>query len=144
VTRRFVLDAGPLGELSHPRSNLPITDWLKRHLSAGVQVYVPDIADYEVRRELLRAGKTRGLRRLDSLERWLTYLPIDSSSLRLAAELWAEARRKGAPSADPRELDCDVILAAQAQPVAAIVITENTGHLDLFVEARRWQDVTAP
>jgi hypothetical protein len=30
-------------------------------LSAGVPVLVPEISDYEVRRELLRAGKSRGL-----------------------------------------------------------------------------------
>ena len=37
---------------------------------------IPEIADYEVRRELLRAGKDRGLGRLDALKAMLGYAPI--------------------------------------------------------------------
>jgi predicted nucleic acid-binding protein len=59
-----------------------------------------------------------------------------------AAIIWAEARRRGQPTADPKELDCDVILAAQALQIGAIVATENIGHLSLFVEARSWRDIT--
>jgi hypothetical protein len=32
-----------------------------------------------------------------------------------------------------------VILAAQAERVDAIVVTENVGHLSLFVDARDWR-----
>jgi hypothetical protein len=39
-------------------------------------VVIPEIADYEVRRELLRAGKDRGLGRLDALKAMLGYAPI--------------------------------------------------------------------
>jgi predicted nucleic acid-binding protein len=58
-----------------------------------------------------------------------------------AAELWAEARKRGKPTADIKELDGDVILAAQALQVDAIVATENVGHLSLFVEAKHWKDI---
>lgn len=58
-----------------------------------------------------------------------------------AAELWADARKRGKPTADPKELDGDVILAAQALQANAVVATENVGHLSLFVEARHWKDI---
>ena len=46
-----------------------------------------------------------------------------------------------APTADPQALDCDVILAAQALAMDATVVTDNVGHLALFVEAKSWRDV---
>jgi predicted nucleic acid-binding protein len=105
----------------------------------GAQVWVPEIADYEVRRELLRADKTRGLARLDLLKNSLGYLPLTTPIMLQAAELWAQARRSGIPTADPKALDCDVILAAQALAVQGMVATENVGHLPRFVEAKHWR-----
>ena len=46
---------------------------------------MPEIADYEVRRELLRANKVSGLTRLDALARLLEYLPISTAAMRQAA-----------------------------------------------------------
>jgi hypothetical protein len=42
------------------------------------------------------------------------YLPLTDSALRLAAKLWAQARNARMAAADPRELDADVLIAAQA------------------------------
>jgi len=58
-----------------------------------------------------------------------------------AAELWAYAKKCGRLPADPKELNGDVILAAQAEQVKAIIATENIGHLSLFVEARNWKEI---
>jgi len=58
-----------------------------------------------------------------------------------AAELWAEARLQHRPTADNKELDGDAILAAQALQVKGLVVTDNIGHLGLFVEARTWQEI---
>jgi hypothetical protein len=55
-------------------------------------VLLPEIADYEVRRELLRAKKTQGLAHLDALGSLLEYLPITTSAMRQAALFWAQAR----------------------------------------------------
>jgi hypothetical protein len=41
---------------------------LERLLRSGALIMLPEIADYEVRRELLSAGKTTGVRRLDQLK----------------------------------------------------------------------------
>lgn len=66
--------------------------------------------------------------------------------MRRAAELWADLRRKGRPTADPAALDGDVILAAQAlttglSPERVVVATTNPGHLSLMVQAEHWEKI---
>lgn len=129
---RILLDAGPLSLACHPKHGGDINEWIQGHLRRGNQVLVPDIADFEVRRELLRLSKTVSVARLEALRRWLGYAPINTGILLHAAQLWADARKKGKPTADPQALDCDMVLAAQAQLLNAIVATENAKHLSLF------------
>ena len=60
-----LLDSGPLGLVTNPRAtpeNQRCKQWLVALLASGVRVLVPEIADYEIRRELLRAGKRQGTR----------------------------------------------------------------------------------
>ena len=144
MASRIVLDTGPLGRICHPRPNREIADWLERLLREGAIVYIPEIADYEVRRELIRAGLQESVNRLDRLKSVLNYLPINTDVMLKAAELWAQARNRGSPTADPKALDADVILAASAEAVDGIVIPDNIGHLNLFVEARHWTSFEAP
>lgn len=142
MIKPIALDSGPLGALAHPRPNLDIAAWLDGILAAGVVVYLPEIIDYEVRRGLLAAHMVRSIRRLDQLKDVLTYLPLTTAIMLEAAQLWAEARQRGQSVADPKELDGDVILAAQARQVGAVVATENVGHLGLFVEAKSWRAIS--
>lgn len=149
MARTVLLDAGPLGLVTHPRveQNHEATLWLRGLLSADVPVLVPEISDYEVRRELLRAGKSRGLGRLDQLTQDLGYLPITTEAMRLAARFWADARNQGRPTASDGSLDADVILAAQAAILnenaeeGGVVATTNPRHLSRFVDANLWQDI---
>jgi predicted nucleic acid-binding protein len=141
-----VLDAGPLGMISNPNAtgiNRDCYEWMERLLVDGFDIRVPEIADYEVRRELLRANKSEGIARLDLLKNTVGYLPITTSIMLEAARLWAQARSIGMPTADPKALDCDVILAAQALDVDGIVASDNVGHLSRFVIAKGWRDIKA-
>jgi hypothetical protein len=50
------------------------------------------------------------------------------------------------PTADPLELDADVILAAQAYLLIrtgldVVVATTNVGHLARFVPAKKWDEI---
>jgi predicted nucleic acid-binding protein len=94
-----MLDTGPLGRIAHPRHNPEIADWIERLLNMGAVIVLPEIADYELRRNLLLEGLTRSIARLDQLKTALTYLPITTDVMLRAAELWADARRQGAPTA---------------------------------------------
>ena len=107
---------------------------------------MPAIVYYEIRRELLRAGKNLSLRRLDAfIGAPGRYLPLSDPALRLAAELWAKARQQGRPTAEFKALDIDVIIAAQALSFGAasnvVVATTNPRHLAHFVTAKNWNEV---
>jgi predicted nucleic acid-binding protein len=144
----IVLDSTPLGLLVQPPRFVPgITcrQWMKRHVDAGAHVIVPEIVHYELRRELLRLGKTAAANALIAFNHDVPgrYLPITTAAIDLAAELWAEARRRGKPTADPHALDVDVILAAQVlahglKPSDFVVATSNVSHLAQFVPAEEW------
>lgn len=149
--RIIVLDTGPLGLVTHPRreQRREAAGWLAALLRADADVRLPEIADYELRRELLRSSSTRGLERLDGLPSIIGYLPITTRTMRRAAGLWAETRNRGEPTAAPEALDGDAILAAQAleateaEGAEVVVATTNPGHLSRFVEARHWREIEA-
>jgi predicted nucleic acid-binding protein len=142
MNRPIVLDTGPLGKIAHPRRNPEISAWYRRLLASGVTLIIPELADYEVRRELLLSGLADSLRRLDGLKLVLNYLPISTQAMQRAAELWAIARRSGQPLADRHALDGDVILIAQAEEAGGIVATDNVRHLARFIDAREWRDIS--
>jgi hypothetical protein len=144
-----LLDAGPLGMISNPRdtpANARSWDWLQEIVMRGRRVMVPEIADYEVRRELLRARKYQGIVRLTAMKVMLDYQAINTTVMLKAAENWATARQQGRAGADDRALDADMILAAQAWNLGrsredVIIATTNPRHLELFVRARLWDEI---
>jgi len=152
VTPAILLDAGPLGKITNPNAtpeNDECREWFGELLRAHVQIFLPEIADYEVRRELLRAGKAEGIRRLDELKAVVRYLPINTQAMLNAAQFWAEARRGGQPAADDKALDGDVILAAQAAVIRTrgydpVIATTNPKHLERFVAAKFWKEIVVP
>jgi len=144
-----VLDSGPLGQAANPNNvgEPPrVRAWIHNLLGAGLRVIIPEITDYEVRRELLRAGKARGLTRLDELGNLLDYQSLSTSAMRQAALFWSEARKAGRPTAGRESLDADVILAAQALQAAGpgqsvVVATTNPGHVARFIRAMVWHEI---
>lgn len=148
MSKIVLLDSGPLGMVTTPKAKSPLYQeckvWFNSLEPKGYTVMLPEIADYEVRRELLRANKLMGIQRLDELKAILTYRPITTEVMLKAAEFWAEVRNRGRPTANPEALDGDVILAAQATLVAdegneVIIATTNVKHLSEFVDAREWR-----
>lgn len=144
------LDAGPLGMAAQRRGIAEAEAcrrWVNDMTNAGVRIIVPEVTDFEIRRELLRAGKTSAVLRLDSfiMAHADRYLPITTDAMRLAAGLWADARNKGVPTADARALNADVILAAQAltagMPLSDIAIASvNVRHISRCVTADLWSN----
>ncbi|MCA9878740.1 MAG: hypothetical protein KC442_13195 [Thermomicrobiales bacterium] len=145
----ILLDSGPVGLLTYTGTKSSLSNecigWFQAQSAAGAQFVLPGIVDYEIRRELMRIRKASAIRRLDWLPTIAKLMPVDTDILALAAQLWAMARQAGAPTADDKHLDIDVILAAHARITAernvgeqVVVATTNVRHLNRFVDARHW------
>ena len=149
MIKTVILDTGPLGLLTRRRGTPEVEDcwrWVESLSSAEINIIVPEIADYEIRREMIRAGLSHGLIRLDSFIAAIPdrYLPITTSAIRKAAELWAVTRNANLPTSAPHALDGDAILAGQTLSLGLlstefIVATENVKHISRFVVCNEWR-----
>ncbi len=130
----LLLDTNILGQLCHPKRkvNKPVVDWLQKLWQvffAETKLFwltIPAIADYELRRKLLhlikkKQASEKSIRSLNKLIAKTDYLSLTDATLFKAAELWAEARFIGLPTASLTSLDGDVILAAQAINLSFII-----------------------
>lgn len=146
-----LLDSTPLGLLTHPandREPLECKSWVKRLVSGGIQVAIPQIIDYESRRELIRAKKAKSVQQLDIAKQALPVAPINERVTIKAAQLWAWARNTGQQTAHDENIDIDVILAAQAITLAeqeqdyVVIATGNVAHLSRYTPAMLWREIT--
>jgi predicted nucleic acid-binding protein len=153
-------DTCTLGVLVNP-NNTPKTReirlWMKSHLEKGVGFRVPEIADYELRRNLifetLRAANSpsiKSIQNLDNLKITIGYVPLSTDTILTASAMWAAAKKGNYSTAHKFKLDGDVILAAQAIVESAatekiIIATRNVRHLSQYstvtVEAREWKNI---
>jgi len=150
MRRIIALDSGPLGLLTRRRGIKAadeLRDWVDARDAAGTRFVVSAVVDYELRRELLRMRSADSVARLDD---FLAAVPdrllqVETLDLRYAAELWATLRRMGRPTADPRDLDVDVIQCAQLllafSSADFVVATSNATHLSLLVPADDWRNL---
>ncbi|MGI8711369.1 MAG: PIN domain-containing protein [Acidimicrobiales bacterium] len=150
----IVLDTTPLGLITQRPGHVggdACRAWYGTLSGIGCRFFVPEIADYEVRRELLRAKKADGIQRLDDFISAdpARYLPLTTEQVRRAALLWAQARQGGLVTAPPEALDGDVLIAAQAESVmpadfslsGRVVATQNVRHFGALTTAVLWSDL---
>lgn len=148
ATRIILLDTTPLGLVTQANPSATAVlcrQWMNAQMAQGHQIVIPEIADYELRRELLRANKQHGLTNLETLIGQVDYLALNTKAMRQAAQFWAQARQQGQPTAGDDTIDGDVILAAQAATIGkpnVIVATNNVKHLARFVPADKWENIT--
>jgi hypothetical protein len=121
--------------------------WAAARLESGVRFLVPEIIDYELRRELIRLNHTAAIARLDEFIHTSDRLiRITPQTLKLAANLWADMRTRGLPTSSAESLDIDVILSAQVlsadyPPEQFVVATSNSNHISRMVRSAPWQDI---
>jgi predicted nucleic acid-binding protein len=138
VNRVVLLDTGIIGLITNPKrapESLACNCWLQILIKAAIRVI----------RELLRANKIKGIKRLDELANLIEYLAITTDAMGKAALFWAQARQQGQPTAGDKTIDGDMILIAQAVTLSVknlIIVTTNVGHLSKFVRADLWQNIS--
>lgn len=129
-----------------------INEWLFSLLRKGIFVVSSDICDYEVRRSLIleswKKPNINSIASLDELQNLITFLPLTSKIIKKAANLWAEARIQGIPTADNQSLDVDIIICAHYQLLKqeypgryVVIATTNVKHLSRFTEAKVWREL---
>ncbi len=145
-----VLDTGVVGLITNPTRNAgadACRAWLKRLLAANVFVGLPDVVDYELRRELVLNDAVNALQALDALRSAIEVLPVAPDVLARAASMWATLRRTGLSTADRHALDIDVIVAAstivaaEALSLDPVVVTANAKHIGRMVRALSWDNL---
>jgi len=119
VSRFLVLDSGPLGLLTHPQRNaevVAINEWLARCLLSGHRVIIPAIVYYELKANCFAPIKRLALPGSKPLPPQHPVATFRSLTKRFnwPQRFGQEPRQQGRPTADAKDLDVDVILAAQA------------------------------
>ena len=150
------IDSGVLGVLSSSQKTDTVSQcqqWFYQLLARGIYVTSSELCDYEVRRSLLlnklkNPLATQSLNNLDELQEIIEFFPLTNPVMKQAAQLWAETRRQGLPTADVENIDVDVIIGATCQLLQQeypgqrlIVATTNVKHLARFAEAITWQEI---
>jgi len=151
----ILLDSGVIGNICNPNPSQmrqQLDNWLFGSIARGAYIASSTICDFEVRRSLklseIQGTTITGTPYLDNLNNLIDFIPVDLEITRLAADLWALARRNGIPTAANERLDADLIISATCQSLAqnhpgraVIVATTNVKHLSRFVTAATWQEI---
>ena len=151
MARFILLDSGVIGFLctfpQGPNASA-CKEWVERMQAAGASIVIPEVTYFEVKRGLLWRDTTGKLARFDQMVRDLEVIPVTFKAWDKAAEFWALLYKQGQPTADPKSLDADAVLAGVAATVAqpgdtSVIATTNQRHLDRFpgVDAQSWLDI---
>ena len=131
----YLLDTNVLTQLL--RRTPGVVDQYRSALRRGEPVYLSTVVYYEVKRGLLHVGASRQLRQLDEdFKNVLPWATVTDAMWDRAAHVWAQCRRQGRPHDD----DGDLLLAAQAEALGAVLVTRNTrDFIDLQVPVENWE-----
>ena len=150
---KIILDSGILGFASHPQLHKKYSDffaWIQSNIAYKNDLVIPEVADYEVRRSLIKIG-SRSISILDDLQSYegFEYLPINTRAMRIAAESWATARKQGKQGTGNSRLDADMVLVGQTLEFSeaikveedVVLATTNIKDLEDFCNAKKWEEI---
>jgi predicted nucleic acid-binding protein len=113
----------------------PTTARIKQAIRDGHTRYLCKPVEYEVLRGLIKANAERQRQIFETrFAPQLTPLPLTDSDWRQAAQFWAEARNAGKQLSD-----VDVLIAALAYRLNAMIVTDDHDFEALSVQHENWR-----
>lgn len=137
MKRVAFLDSGVLGKVVNPHPNSDTLRWLYFVKNQKINLRVAEIIDYELRRNFILEGLQKSINKLNQFKQREQFISITSESLLEASEIWAKLRGEAKATADIKNIDVDVILAAQAFSLKndfeeIIIVTTNASDISRF------------
>ena len=132
----YILDTNVITDRFH---RLPqVLDRLNRVGEAGHVLGLCDPVRYEVLRGLLKVNATQKLRLFhETILPLMDHLALIDDDWQVAAQLWATMRNQGKQFSD-----VDLLIAALAQRLNAVVVTADDDFTALSIQRENWR--TAP
>lgn len=151
------IDTSILGLLCNPNGNpeaKKCNEWLLKLLCKSVRVVTSVICEYETKRSLILARmenkSSEGIEVLDKFkeEGVIEFLPVTEEVANIAADNWADAEKKGQPTADAKDINIDMIICGHWRALKnkypgryIVIATTNIGHLQRYAEAELWENI---
>ena len=130
----YLLDANAVSDLIS--RHLQVREHMKAALLTGDTLAICRPIHYELLRGLLWRGATSKLATLnDRILPVFSWVPLVNADWEHAAEFWADARRKGRQLSDP-----DLLLAALADRLGAILVSNDTDYDILPITREDWRE----
>lgn len=101
------------------------------------EIYLSPMVYYQVKRGLLDKKATRQLSYFDKFARTIKWLDFEIEDWNIAISLYLYLKRSGY---SPKHQDGDILIAAQAERIGAVIITNNIKDFKrLGVKCETWR-----
>jgi tRNA(fMet)-specific endonuclease VapC len=109
------------------RRHPPVDSRFRAERRARSRFILCPVAEYETRRGLIRKKATAVQARFEEIIERFAYTEFQRNTWNRASGLWAFSRDVGMPLPD-----ADILVAAQALELDAVVVTDNESHFRVF------------
>lgn len=134
---KYILDTNVIAD--RMRAVEPVSTRLKQTVAAGNEIYLCKPVHYEVLRGLHHTRATTKLQIYQkTIVPLLAPLPLTDADWTQAAQFWADARKRGKQLSD-----VDLLLAALANRLNAVVVSADADFDALPITRENWRDSTS-
>ena len=114
-------------------TDLRIIQKFQNILRTNARILICPIVFYEVARGLYHKNAQRQLAAFEKLVEGSVWCEFSSETWDAGAQLWANCKQQGIRTGkSEKDIDADVLIAAQTHQQKAILVTNNTKHFQHF------------